>query len=633
MALFSLLHAYGLALITPPGGGSSWEFSHPTAFVLNFYTLLLGETHDDIDSHFVTATLYVWYTFFSNIVMLNLLIAIMNNTYNDVQERIDEQLLLQRALLILEIESTMQPKRRDKVAKRLEWVHVMREPKAHLGLRDDGDSSALPVKLPDASAPATLARAEAAIQHPGTDGGGGGGGTQKLEDSVRQMRLDVDKVLDKVSALVRQQGALQTSVARGFNHAHGEDGKGEAIRQTKGALMFDLGTGETKMLVGLFRNGKVTVCEIAEIKVEVQPSRRGSVDGGAKVKPIKRQTVEIAMQYAKWREDQTRRSVSEDDDWTKVRSQVSDALKVVAERYGATVQWETGVLCATAWYRKLTAPGKESVTRYLSAIKELIENECFDLSMPMSIQLKLVSGDEEAKYEKQAVDYALRRTGRQPAPLVVGAGQGSIQIARLNPNTDAAVASFLVGLRDGEELSKKGELELFAQKIEREYADSEDVKELTDATIFRAQEAFMRPLKRDPLRLIGISGMSYVSKAAKLPQEEYLTLTVVFEALEKLLREKRDDHFNCASATRALVILRNLLKSFEREADGSDAHILFCRDWNLPDDEPDASTPSSQKPEGGAPSGATPKKEPNFRTTWSAGWWIDQLERQKARLD
>ena len=54
------------------------------------------------------------------------------------------------------------------------------------------------------------------------------------------------------------------------------------------------------------------------------------------------------------------------------------------------------------------------------------------------------------------------------------------------------------------------------------------------------------------------------------------------------------------------VRLSELLKTLFDEAHVQRVELLFARDWTLPP-EPD------------------PSKKFNFRTTWTAGWWLDKL--------
>ena len=77
------------------------------------------------------ALLFTIFQFFVNIVMLNLLIAIMGDQYDIVQESGHEQFLYAKAGIILEYEMGMSPERKADPALFPEWLQILRP------LRDD----------------------------------------------------------------------------------------------------------------------------------------------------------------------------------------------------------------------------------------------------------------------------------------------------------------------------------------------------------------------------------------------------------------------------------------------------------------------------------------------------------------
>jgi hypothetical protein len=70
---------------------------------------LVGDLADrsEYEHNFSSTVVVIYMYFFANIVMLNILIAIMGKTFGDVQERMKEQQLLQRAELLIEEQDMM----------------------------------------------------------------------------------------------------------------------------------------------------------------------------------------------------------------------------------------------------------------------------------------------------------------------------------------------------------------------------------------------------------------------------------------------------------------------------------------------------------------------------------------------
>lgn len=96
---------------------SSQKQENPFMSVFSAYTLMLGEFEvtefPDTSSgeYFSTALLFIVFTAFINIIMLNLLIAIMSDIFDRVQESAQSEFLFARARIILEFEDMLKAKK------------------------------------------------------------------------------------------------------------------------------------------------------------------------------------------------------------------------------------------------------------------------------------------------------------------------------------------------------------------------------------------------------------------------------------------------------------------------------------------------------------------------------------------
>ena len=91
-------------------GEGAVEHMSPSMSIFSSYTLMLGEFEvkefpDTSSGEFVSSILlFIVFTFFINIIMLNLLIAIMNDVFEKVQESALAEFLFARTRIILEFE-------------------------------------------------------------------------------------------------------------------------------------------------------------------------------------------------------------------------------------------------------------------------------------------------------------------------------------------------------------------------------------------------------------------------------------------------------------------------------------------------------------------------------------------------
>ncbi|GMH79949.1 hypothetical protein TrST_g10365 [Triparma strigata] len=90
--------------------GDSTHKSPPRAILQSYTTMLAGFTEDDIQgsaSTGTTAILFIAFTIFINIIMLNLLIAIMGDIFDKIQENAKAEFIFARANIVPEFEGTL----------------------------------------------------------------------------------------------------------------------------------------------------------------------------------------------------------------------------------------------------------------------------------------------------------------------------------------------------------------------------------------------------------------------------------------------------------------------------------------------------------------------------------------------
>ncbi|GMH63294.1 hypothetical protein TL16_g03675 [Triparma laevis f. inornata] len=101
----------------------------PLMHLFKSYTLMLGDF--DIDdfttsvSYVSIATLFIAFTVFINIIMLNLLIAIMGDIFDRIQENARAEFMFARARIILEFEETLSEEQKKNAEWFPEWLQVL----------------------------------------------------------------------------------------------------------------------------------------------------------------------------------------------------------------------------------------------------------------------------------------------------------------------------------------------------------------------------------------------------------------------------------------------------------------------------------------------------------------------------
>mmetsp|Transcript_38088 Transcript_38088/g.120281 ORF Transcript_38088/g.120281 Transcript_38088/m.120281 type:complete len:266 (-) Transcript_38088:27-824(-) len=119
----------------PDGGGGFWEG------FLEVYAMMLGdfdiEKFDGTRSPLLAKLLFVSFTLLQSILLLNLLIALMGDSYEKVQEKAISYTLLERASIICEIELMMSDADKKNPNYFPKWLHVL-FPKAQLHTMSSG---------------------------------------------------------------------------------------------------------------------------------------------------------------------------------------------------------------------------------------------------------------------------------------------------------------------------------------------------------------------------------------------------------------------------------------------------------------------------------------------------------------
>ncbi|GMI11254.1 hypothetical protein TrLO_g10470 [Triparma laevis f. longispina] len=108
--------------------GDSTHAGPVKSFLLSYTVLLAGFVIDDLDgsaSFFSTGMLFIGFTIFINIIMLNLLIAIMGDIFDKIQESAKAEFIFARANIILEFEGTLTKKQKENNEWFPTWLQVL----------------------------------------------------------------------------------------------------------------------------------------------------------------------------------------------------------------------------------------------------------------------------------------------------------------------------------------------------------------------------------------------------------------------------------------------------------------------------------------------------------------------------
>ena len=123
-AVFILTFGYGLALLSDRTAGTGmYNAASVDGFLVKVYLTLLGEFQYEDDPTVAKLLVFVSFSFISNIVLLNALIAIITHSYDEGREHEAENRSLLLATVILETEANVERNEINFPS----WVHVLRK--------------------------------------------------------------------------------------------------------------------------------------------------------------------------------------------------------------------------------------------------------------------------------------------------------------------------------------------------------------------------------------------------------------------------------------------------------------------------------------------------------------------------
>jgi len=249
----------------------------------------------------------------------------------------------------------------------------------------------------------------------------------------------------------------------------------------------------------------------------------------------------------------------------------------------------TVAIGVSAWFRAANAETLAAAAAFFDALGEGVA------------VLKLSTADE-AKLEAAAVAHAAQRSGMGVPDVVMGSGGGSIQFTLFEDAAPAASFCIPKGFREG-----KGAI--VTEGAAGMQAWSEAVQGMVASTMAEAG------LGLQGGTAIAISACYYGACDAKIGGGELAPAVAAedaastFDAFTKkptaVIRRDASKTKNWSAEAKALsnaTLQRELFRTLLRP----DCKVFFRRDWQLPGASSDAPTVS-------------------FRTTWSAGWFLQLL--------
>jgi len=349
-----------------------------------------------------------------------------------------------------------------------------------------------------------------------------------------------------------------------------------------GAFVLDVGTGSCKLMLWM-RFSSVTLHELVEIK---ELDFKGMFEHG-----------------------KTDPDPKADPRFNVLIEELHAAMDEAFAKQTLIQQCLITNLCVgvTAWYRQMNSELRDLGVVVLDALRDELELKARALADSTRIDAEWIEVEqtEEAMWEHKSVEYALQRAGLDPPLALLSGGQGSVQLSGLDGFT-----SFNLPLKqqikdiDSDPGGRTSGLEKWRRIVRDTVGKGVLSSHLNKAAVDSQNE------NSEPVRLVLISGLFYVAKAAGVVRDSsdsyaFQPASVVLEEMERMLA-KVDDMKMRTQDLAGAVRLSELLKTLFDEAHVQRVELLFARDWTLPP-EPD------------------PSKKFNFRTTWTAGWWLDKL--------
>ncbi len=290
--------------------------------------------------------------------------------------------------------------------------------------------------------------------------------------------------------------------------------------------------------------------------------------------------------------------------------------KLRAPPWARRITWTHAFMGVTAWYRQLDPALRKPVDGFLEALCEdltqaleaLGQGELSSLGRLCFLWQEL-SGSEEAQNECRAVEYAMGEQCR-PQPIAIFAGgSGSLQLTGLDAfvSVDAPLAKGVATLEAGGRSAAA--LDAWKADVTANVRTATQTSALIDMLASGAERAHeQQEQPSPPLTIVLISAFYYVALAAGLVEPQPCRISTqgvehsasaVCAALERLMCDERAKTKDVANAARLHAVLHAVFDAAHLD----DVVCFFARDWVLEQGE-------------------------EFRTTWSAGWWLERLLEQ-----
>jgi hypothetical protein len=365
-----------------------------------------------------------------------------------------------------------------------------------------------------------------------------------------------------------------------------------------GAFVLDVGTGACKIMIWV-RFDTVSLIEAKEAEIKKLPS-------GTEL------NFEKIFKGGKGEEDPV---------FKELVTTLHKAMETAFEKHKQLQHCLFTNVCigVTAWYRQLSEELQKKGRPVMDALRDKLQAKALELSHSRSIESKwfVVSQKEEAMWEHKSVEYALQAAGLEPPLALLSGGQGSVQLSGLDGFTsyDLQLKEKIKSIdkdveKDPEKdpRKRKAGLDAWREEIKRVVNSKTDklASQLNEFALESQGES------SEPVRIVLISGLFHVAVAAKIVQANtdhyaYQPASVVLEMFDQLLEKVNDANTKTKDLVGA-VRVSELLRSLIDGAYVQHVELLFARDWVLHG--------MDKLPEG---------QDFNFRTTWTAGWWLDQL--------
>ena len=342
-----------------------------------------------------------------------------------------------------------------------------------------------------------------------------------------------------------------------------------------GAIVLDAGTGGCK-LIAWFRFRAIKMKELDEVKLK-------DLAGGTSWEMMVEQGEDGAAFQLMCQ---------------RMEEKIDELMKLPEAQCVVFTHCFAGV---TAWFRQLKDHLKSGGRKLFDHMMDRLSARLRTHKVHCGVDWREISSNDEARYETKAVDYALFDQHIDAPVALLAGGSGSVQLSGLD-----GVTSFDMPLKKGEKMISEG-IERGAREegiAEWEQYLKDCTKESELANMLNKLAQYAQDEGGEPVRIVMISAFWYLGLEAKLVNKgtkssdyAYQPMQVVLDAVRRVRRECSKPK-EVANAVRLEVLLTKLFD----ELYTSRVECLIARDWQL---------------DGGT--------EDDFRTTWSAGWWLNHL--------